>query len=280
MSIGALVALAALWQVVARVFSSDRGLDLTDEGLYLLALDPPSKGAGWVTPFGWSTSPLYDVVGHDVARTRTLAVVLLVVVGAATGAALARWVDADRPGRWCLAATGALGAPLLTASFLRTPGYNWANLVGLMIGLIGVALAAHAPARAGHWFRRVDLHVAAALLALGCVVAVPAKATCGIALVAVAALLLWRVVDGRRAAQVVVLTAVWGAVLVLGCIVTDRWPASFLSVLWSSASFPPLHENQTIGGALHDLLRTPKVAWQRLTGIATLGASLPALQPG
>ncbi|MFZ4718351.1 MAG: hypothetical protein ACOYMR_02935 [Ilumatobacteraceae bacterium] len=267
-SAAGLAGLAALWWFVAWVFSSDRGLDLTDESLYLLALDPPSKEAGWVTPFGWSTSPLFDVVGHDIARTRTLAVVLLVVVGGLMGAAAARWVRTDRIGTTALVAVGALGAPLLTASFLRTPGYNWANLIGLMLGVAGIALAARAPETDGRgraWARRPDLHFAAALLALGCVVAVPAKSTSGIALLVVATVVLWREVDRRRALHLLALTAGWGVALVTLCILTGRWPASFLSVLWASTSFPPLHENQTIGGALHDVLRTPKVAWQQLS---------------
>jgi hypothetical protein len=43
--------------------------------------------------------------------------------------------------RWGLALVGALGAPLLTSSFLRTPGYNWVNLVGLLIATSGAVLA-------------------------------------------------------------------------------------------------------------------------------------------
>lgn len=280
---------AALWLLVAVVFSTDRGLELTDEGLYLLALDPPSNAAHWQSPFGWSTAPLYDLVGHDVSRVRTAAIWLLVVIGAAAGAALARWLTPhDRVTQWAVAASGALTAPLLMANFLRTPGYNWANLIGLLLVLGGAATACGAPPERERRVLRVPgiraaanldphLHVAAVLVALGVVVAVPAKPTSGPAALVAVALMVGPARGRRRLLELAALVAGWAALLIALAVGTGLWPTSFVEVLWRSRDFPPLHPNQTLGGAFRDLLRVPRLAVHELRGLRTAALALVAV---
>ena len=80
-----LLALAVMWVVLGRVIASDRGLDLGDESLYLVAADPPNLQAAWAYPFGWSTRPFFWIVGYDIAAFRTLGAVLLFVVSGVLG---------------------------------------------------------------------------------------------------------------------------------------------------------------------------------------------------
>ena len=147
----------ALWWLVAWVFSSDRGIGFRDEGLYLLAADPPSPTARWVTPFGWHIAPFFRLLGHDVADLRTFAVSVLVLTGALLGWTIGRWLTDDGTGRpervtrWSLAAVGAFGGPLLASGLLRTPGYNWVNLVGLLLATTGTVLAAMLPGDRSLW---------------------------------------------------------------------------------------------------------------------------------
>ena len=89
----------ALWWLIAWVFSTDRGIGFRDEGLYLLAADPPSPTARWVTPFGWHTAPFFDLVGHDVARLRTFSIWVLVLTGALLGWTIGRRLTDDGTGR-------------------------------------------------------------------------------------------------------------------------------------------------------------------------------------
>ncbi|MEY4175004.1 MAG: hypothetical protein RI900_2169, partial [Actinomycetota bacterium] len=201
--------------------------------------------------------------------------------GGAVGAALARWLTPDdRTTHAVVAAAAALTAPLLVANFLRTPGYNWANLVGLLLGLGGAAVVC----RGGHqrpWHRDPRLHVAAALVALGIVVAVPAKPTSGPAILAAVALVVGVERGRRRLLHVAVLVCGWTSTLIGLAVVTGLWPTSFAQVLWQSGDFPPLHPNQTLGGAFRDVLRAPRLAFHELRGLrpatlALLGAATVA----
>ncbi|MBI4934238.1 MAG: hypothetical protein HY828_10195 [Actinobacteria bacterium] len=263
-----LASLVGLWRLVAWVFSSDRGLGFRDEGLYLLAADPPSPTARWVTPFGWHTAPFFSIVGHDVAHLRTFAVCVLVVVGAQLGWVIGRRVtDGDTDGsaravRFGLAAVGAFGAPLLTSGLLRTPGYNWVNLVGLLVATTGAVMAVTMHDE-GSWWRSPRAHAAAAVLALGLWFTVPAKPSSAPLFLVATAVFLAPVLR-RRTWSFAALTAAWGLGWTLFGIAVGWWPVDFLRVLQQSASFPPLDRNQTIPGAFLDVLRTPKVAWKDL----------------
>ena len=179
--LAALISAALLWWLIAWVFSTDRGIGFRDEGLYLLAADPPTATARWVTPFGWHTAPFFRLVGHDVAELRTFAIWVLVLTGGWLGWTIGRRLAGagDTPHqartRWGLALVGALGAPLLTSSFLRTPGYNWVNLVGLVLATTGAVMASSLDRATPSWSRSGRAHLAAAVLALGVWFTVPAK---------------------------------------------------------------------------------------------------------
>jgi hypothetical protein len=70
-----------LWFGLAFILATDRGLDLTDEGLYLLAADPPVAAANYGFPFGWHTGLLFRLVGYDISAFRTLGALVLVLAG-------------------------------------------------------------------------------------------------------------------------------------------------------------------------------------------------------
>lgn len=261
----ALVGGVVLWFTIATVYSSDRGLDLSDEGLYILAADPPSRTATWFTPWGWQTSLLLRLVGNDLARLRTLAVWLLVVLGGTLG-----WAIGQRVGARALAIVGAAGGPMLAASLLRTPGYNWVNLAGLLIGATGTIVATtldghHSDDNDDHHGKpRRRMHAAAALIALGVLCSTPAKPTSGPFLLIAAAALIVSCIGRRRTLRLAALVAAWAVAIVGLAVVTGTWPHNFASIILRSREWPVLHENQTLAGAVHDLLRTPKVAWHEL----------------
>lgn len=271
-----------LWPLLAWGFATDRGIGFQDEGLYLLAADPPSPTAGWVTPFGWHTAPFFEVVGHDIARFRTLGLWLLVLAGALLGHTVGRRIAGEgndraaRSTRIGVATIGALGAPLLASGFLRTPGYNWVNLLGLMLAITGTVLASTVAADTTALWRSRRLHVAIALLALGVWFTVPAKpSSAPLFLLAATAFLAPHF--RRRTGTVALMTVAWSTAWTAVGLLLGWWPTSFLDVLRRSADFPPLDRNQTVPGALRDVLRTPKVAWRYLTELRPATLALVAV---
>ena len=272
--VAAVAASAALWWLVAWVFSSDRGIGFRDEGLFLLAADPPSSTARWVTPFGWHVAPFFRLVGYDVARLRTFTVCVLVLTGGLFGWVVGRRLTSDgveldeRVTRCCFAAVGAFGAPLLTSGLLRTPGYNWVNLVGLLVAATGAVLAVMLAGERASLWRSRRAHTAAAVLAAGVWFTVPAKPSSA-PLFLIAAVVFIAPQLRRRTLAFAGLTALWGLGWTAFGLVARWWPTSFVVVLARSARFPPLDRNQTIAGAFHDVLRTPKVAAHDLALLRT-----------
>ncbi len=265
----ALASLVGLWLLSSWTFSTDRGIGFRDEGLYLLAADPPTATARWVTPFGWHTAPFFRLVGHDVADLRTFAIWALVLAGTWLGWTIGRRLTDDGAAphqariRWGLALVGALGAPLLTSSFLRTPGYNWVNLVGLLIATTGALLAVMLERSTTSFWRSWRAHGAAAALTFGVWFTVPAKPSTAPLFLAAAAVFVGAHLR-RRTGSFALLSTAWGLGWTALGLLAGWWPTNFLWVLRQSASFPPLDRNQTVRGALIDVLRTPKVAWKDL----------------
>lgn len=286
----ATAALVGLWRVMGAVLSSDRGLDSTDEALYLLAASPPSRTASWNVPWGWHTRPLYLLVGGDISRFRTAGAVILVITSASAGVLGSRaaralvgpdaphlWHDVDRTHfahRMTLDLGGALiggvGAMMAYADLIRVPGYNWVNLVGATIALGGFAGLLNAQRRSVDTGspgcgrppsrpRSSQLPPLAwpVIVTVGLFVTLPAKpSTAPLLLVlfslAAAVELGWR--GGiRLAVRLFGLTVAMVVVAVL----TGWWPRRPVRTLARTVGLPPLSDDQTIGGAVGAFVTLP-----------------------
>lgn len=135
--VGAALLVLVLWV-------EDRGLDLTDESLYLLAARSPEDVVA-VTNFGHYTGLLYGLAHGDLAWFRRLGTLALLAVGLGLVAALGPYLrrDTDAPRSWALPAAlavyGVLG--FYSNHWIPSPGYQWLTLVGTLAGCAGVALA-------------------------------------------------------------------------------------------------------------------------------------------
>ncbi len=247
--------LVVLWQLLARLLYTDRGLDLTDEGLYLLAADPPSSTAAWVVPFGWHTRWLFSLVDHDIADFRTAAAVLAVALGAWTGYITVRRAEG--------VVAGGVTSLMLFAGLLRTPGYNWVNLVGLLFAAAATLGTRWSPLPERP-LRSVRFQAGCAGIAGGAVFAVVAKPTSGPSIVVVS-LLFVLVVAGRRAALwAAALVAPWIAAFIATAVVVGLWPVSFVHVFGDAARFPVPSDDQTLGSASWEVVRLPLTCWEAL----------------
>lgn len=259
LSIG--VALPVLWVVVERVLRVDQGLDLTDEGFYLVAADPPNLGAAWLFPFGWHTRPMFALVGWDIASFRTLGGVLLIIIAVTLGWVSGRLVVS--PSRTVAArcytvtasAVAGIGITVYYTSMLRVPSYNWLGLVGICMVLIGVCLILMQRASSASWLASVP---AGLLTSVGMFLTIPAKPSTPPLMLLVGVSLIWYVKDFRSAWRWVVLTVAGLPVLLGVVLVCGIWPTDFANVFRLALQMPTPNPSQTLLGALPQLLTVPR----------------------
>jgi hypothetical protein len=251
--------LLGLWVLLEALLASDRGLDLTDEGLYLLAADPPSRVAAWGTPWGWHTSPLLRLVSGDVANFRTLGAVLLVAASAALAVAVAsgRWRMPDHTAEVATrlestlaGVAGGLGGYLYYAGMLRTPSYNWVVIIGTVIAATGTLLNLP-PSR--HRMPRFGL----ALTAFGLFVTIPAKPTSSILFGLALGLLIWRRVGLQQAVRHVLTLSIATSAFIILAVALRVWPSTFYEVFLTALAMPTPSDGQTLLGGVLGYLRLP-----------------------
>lgn len=272
----------ALWWLLGAVLAVDRGMDITDEGLYLLAADPPSEQAAWLIPWGWHTSPMMSIVGYDIARLRTLAAFVLVVAGAGVGWAAVRAVmlpDRSRRLPEILAPIlGGVGSLMMFNGLLRTPGYNWVNGLGLCLGAAGLLmLVSILRGQRGTGRAPWKAFGAVALLGLGMMITLPSKPTSAAILLVSTFVLLMIFSTWRRAVAWSALAC--GAMIawVVVAIITRIWPVDFISVVKLSTSMPVPAEGQTVSGALVRTLAIPGEFIKGLQGLPVVALGMIGL---
>jgi hypothetical protein len=176
-------------------WTATRGLDRTDEGLYLNSIAHPTDDRSTILLFGYAYHPLFVLVGGNIALLRWASIVLSIGVVAAFA-----WVAlGTRPllgrqspveARTRLVASLGIGTcavlPIVHAP--ATPNYNTLALQGLAVAGTGLLLAMTRPTRAGvvgaalvgigGWLTFLAKPTSAAVLAIlvaGAVIAVPGR---------------------------------------------------------------------------------------------------------
>lgn len=272
----------ALWFLADWILMADRGLDLGDEALYLLAADTRSPTAAFVFPFGWHTRPIYNLVGGDVAAFRTAGAVVLAGVGLWVGMSAARLIGAarDRADRFVTAGaaiTGLAGSWLFYFTLLRAPGYNWVTIVGMGIAA-GAALR--------QWARHIDPErnsnvwadrALVAVIGFGTVFTLAAKPTTPIFIgitYAITAVSIVGVKHALRAlAWIIAASFLWIPIL----IIIGWWPWNFIEVFFEAVQRPLVTEQQSPPQALLKLAAIPGLAYQDFRGVAAGPVALAAL---
>lgn len=277
-----------LWRALFAVLAADRGLDLTDEGLYLLAARPPSIDAAWGTPAGWHTAPLFRLVGYDVAAFRTFGAVLLVGTAAMLGHAavrLGQQVRAaedgalDRMERLFGGVTGGLGGLLYYAGLIRTPSYNWVTVLGATLAALGLLQIASARllVRDGAeaessqpWGGPRWLGLRGVLLAgFGAFFTVPAKPTTPVFFALLAIPILRLVGDLRPAVRTVLAVTTTALGFAAIAVLSGVWSPRFIGVFLRAIEAPSLLPEHGLTGALLTIPWLP-VALVRDPSVATV----------
>lgn len=113
------------------------GLDISDEGMYLLSVSHVSENTSFHNPFGDYTRLLYLLSFQKVWLFRITGFVALGAAGAYLSSAVCSFLPrkVSKSARGSVLLSGLLIGPFYYSLGILTPSYNWLNLLCLSIGL-------------------------------------------------------------------------------------------------------------------------------------------------
>lgn len=138
---------------VVLVATAWRGLDITDESLYLISARDPGDVVGSLSSAHLWTAPLFRAVGYDIGGFRVSGFAAVFAAGALLGTGLARFLGGcgqlpvGRAAHVGIAAFCTLGAMLYFGWTLRAPSYNLLNAAGITAATGATLLAGTCHAR-------------------------------------------------------------------------------------------------------------------------------------
>lgn len=133
--------LLVLIEVVFLIWTFDKGLDLTDEGFYLLSATHPEDVLISFSSFHWLTYPIFKLVRGDIFSFRLVNLILLLlsvtvfwfgILGSLKQIMIYRLTFHDSIAMYLFLVIGGLATYSWT---LRTPSYNSLSVIGTYITL-------------------------------------------------------------------------------------------------------------------------------------------------
>lgn len=139
-------AVLAAYVIAANLFVATRGLDRTDEGMYLNSIRHPEDDLATVLLFGYVFHPVYAVLGGDIVALRWFGMIVTVVLGAVSAwtlLGLPRLVGRVVPRGVRAGLALALGGTgmFVYLSLPLSPSYNSLALQSLLLVATGLGLA-------------------------------------------------------------------------------------------------------------------------------------------
>ena len=117
--------------------NSFHGIDISDEGMYLLSVHNVNEKMAFHNPFGDYTGLLYRLSSQKLWLFRIEGFIVLGAVGAYLGDAIGRFLPEKSPQitKWTVALSGLLIGPFYYSIGILSPSYNWLNLASLCLGV-------------------------------------------------------------------------------------------------------------------------------------------------
>lgn len=225
-----------------------RGVDFSDEGLYLLSAGSADPDESWWWPWGWVTRPLFAAVGLEIWRFRMLGLVLLSIQCFALSLLLLgpRLRELKLSSRMAFYLAAILAPAPFYVTGLRTPGYNWVALCGLLFSAMSAASLAQ--------LRGLALPIICNGAALWMLV--PSKPTA--AVLGSAGVLAYGLVGRQfRRSLIAIASSIAVAIaLGFGSWVVGWWPRDPIHVLLRAAGTPPLDPQQSVIGGLAGIAKS------------------------
>ena len=256
---------------ISWVIAPSKGMDFSDEGHYLLSSDPSESTDAWGWPYGWNLHFLYKLSDFSIINFRIYGFVLLLFANYRFSRKLLQSLKIGMTIQFSKLETGLFhsfitsSSVLFYAGFLRSPGYNWLNFVGLIVFLTGtfqLITNLYKPLIpvSNKWFYKFEI-------ALGLFIALPAKpSTVGFGLIILCLSIL--VIKNIRTALQTFLQVIFIIFsFIIFSIFTNFWPTTVLNQFSQVLRMPPLVPNHSLLGASLDLIITPLKLMKSLTAV-------------
>lgn len=268
--------IAAVWHSLNFILMSNRGLDLTDEGLYLLAARPPSLDASWGFPFGWHTAPLFELSQFSIAKFRTLGGVLLFIVSFILILKVLDYFDHKQASffftkysafKFIFSTVFALSSLFYYEGFLRTPSYNWINLVGIIIA--SIAFVTHLHNIQSFYSLKstpgLSYFLPVASFSFGLFYTIPAKPSSAPLVFALTLVILLMTYGLRLAIRWGLATLFFIITFIALALLLNIWPKNFVYVFHRAIEMPKPSPEHTILGAITDVILMPKALFEGIS---------------
>ena len=241
--------------ITRKILRTNQGLDFSDEGLYLLAANPSERYQSWGFPFGWNTAPLLNLVGSDISKLRILsAVILMISVFFLSKIMFQDCFEKDKKNslsEFFIPYFVALSSLYFYVGYVRIPGYNWLNIVGIVISLIGYKLALK------NYINSIGKFAAIFTISTGFLISIPGKPSSAAFLFCAFILLIYFFHKEINHVKFIfsILSSLVGSILIL--VVFKVWPNNFLDYFLVALNFPKLAASATPLEAVKQTLLTP-----------------------
>ena len=255
------ISLIIFFYICSQAIAPSKGMDFSDEGHYLLSADSSDPTDGWGWPYGWNLHLLFKVSNYSIESFRTYGLILLLLANYRFSRKLIETLNVGTKHKFSRIEVNSFkvlitsSSALFYAGFLRSPSYNWLNLVGIVVFLTG-CIQLIAQLNFQHdlenkiWLYKIEI-------SLGLFLTFPAKpSSIGFGLFSLfVSILIIKNLKYALKISVQIFIVIW--LLVLLAILVKAWP----STIWQQASqvlkMPPLSPNHSLAGATLDLLLTP-----------------------
>jgi len=258
------------WQTVSRIIFSSRGLDLSDEGLYLLAASNSDLEKSLGSPWGWHVRPLYLLAGENIANFRTLGGVIILLLAAILGSQLAitKCAGCSIKDGFCTSkfmkfsfiASSILSALYFYSGMLRTPSYNWVAVVGLYAVSIGFVKVLRFGSVDGMEFTKTAI----AWMSFGLFFMIPGRPAAALFLLCLIFVLFFFNFGIFKSFKLTLSVIACISALIGTAILLKLWDRNPVEVFGNGFKMPAFFREQTPIGAIEYFLRVPSIFFETL----------------
>ena len=258
----------SLRSILQKILLPKQGIDLSDEGFYLLSSSPSNNYAAYSWPWGWFTAKMYSLSGTNISELRILSAEILLVLTFSVSYCILERIDRQKP-RLRLSTTIysmllALSSLYFYAGMLRSPSYNYINFISIQLSIIGI-LAIENPQK------RIRLS-GFSIFSAGIILAMSAKPS-----TALLYLTIFIIFKRQVEALILVITTVFLEISLL--VLFQIWPINFYEQFFRALKAPALLDRQSPAGALFELSLTPFNIFKPFTLLTILLMTLLTILP-